>query len=123
MEAREVNIRTLALTLLLAATPAFGAEVDGKWTGSIDTPNGPVQVNYTFKAEGDALTGSTSAPDGTSIPIKGGKIAGNKVSFSLTLDFGAGPTTFDYTGEVSGTELKLHTSFMDMPIDFTLKKA
>ena len=118
-----MNIRTLALALLLAATPAFAAEVDGKWTGSIDTPNGPVQVNYTFKAEGDTLTGSSTGPDGTSIPIKDGKIAGKKMSFSLTLDFGAGPTTFNYTGELAGPELKLHTSFMDMPIDFTLKKA
>jgi hypothetical protein len=117
-----MNFRTLALGLLLVATPAFAADVDGKWTGSVETPNGPVQVNYTFKAEGDTLTGSTSAPDGSAIPIKDGKIAGNKVSFSLTLDFGAGPTTFNYTGEVSATELKLHTAYMDMPIDFTLKK-
>lgn len=118
-----MNIRTLAFALLLAATPAFAADVDGKWTGSIDTPNGAVQIDYTFKAEGDTLTGSQSAPDGTQIPIKDGKITGNKVSFSLTVDFGAGPTTFNYTGEVSATDLKLHTSFMDMPIDFTLKKA
>jgi hypothetical protein len=118
-----VNIRTLALALLLAASPAFAADVDGKWKGMIDTPNGPVEVNYTFKAEGEKLTGSTSAPDGTAIPITDGKIAGNKVSFSLTLDFGGGPVTFNYTGEVSPTELKLHTAFMDMPIDFTLKKA
>jgi hypothetical protein len=118
-----MNIRTLALGFLLAATPAFAADVDGKWTGSIDSPNGPVQVNFTFKAEGETLTGSQSAPDGTAIPIKDGKVAGNKVSFSLTLDFGAGPTKFDYTGDVSATELKLHTSFMEMPIDFMLKKA
>jgi hypothetical protein len=123
MEVRDVNIRALALALLLAATPAFAADIDGKWTGSVDTPNGPVQVNYTFKADGDTLTGSSTGPDGTSIAIKDGKIAGNKISFSLTLDFGAGPTTFNYTGEVSGTELKLHTSFMDMPIDMALKKA
>ena len=119
-----MNIRTLALgLLLLAATPAFAADVDGKWTGSIDTPNGPVQVNYTFKAEGEKLTGSTAAPDGTAIPIQDGKIAGKKVSFSLTLDFGGGPVTFNYTGEVSPKEMKLHSEFMGMPIDFTLTKA
>lgn len=117
-----MNVRTLAVALLLASAPAFAADVDGTWTGSIDTPNGPVQVNYTFKANGAALTGSTSAPDGSSIPIADGKIAGNMLSFSLTLDFGGGPTTFNYTGEVSAKELRLHTSFMDTPIDFTLKK-
>lgn len=117
-----MKIRALALALVLASVPAFAADVDGKWTGSIDTPNGPVEINYTFKADGTTLTGSTATPGGD-IPIKDGKINGTKVSFSLTLDFGQGPTTFNYTGEVSPKEMKLHSEFMGMPIDFTLKKA
>jgi len=117
-----MKIRALALGLLLASLPAFAADVDGKWTGSIDTPNGPVEINYTFKADGKTLTGSTATPGGD-IAIKDGKIDGSKVSFSLTLDFGQGPTTFNYTGEVSPKEMKLHSEFMGMPIDFTLKKA
>ena len=118
-----MKIRMLAIGLLLAAAPAFAADVDGKWTGTIDTPNGAVEVGYTFKAEESTLTGVASGPDGSSIPIKDGKISGNKISFSLTVDFGAGPTTFNYTGEVSPTELKLTTSFMDTPIEVKLKKA
>ena len=118
-----MNIRTLALGLLLAATPAFAADIDGKWVGAIDTPNGAMAVSYTFKADGNVLTGSTDGPDGTPLKIADGKIDGNKVSFSLSLDFGQGPTTFLYTGELAGTELKLHTSFMDMPIDMVLKKS
>jgi hypothetical protein len=119
-----MKLGKFALALLLAvAAPAFAADVDGKWTGSIDTPNGAVELNYTFKADGGTLTGFTTGPDGTQIPITDGKITGNKVSFSLTLDFGAGPATFNYTGEVSPTELKLKSSFMDMPFEFTLEKA
>ncbi len=118
-----MKIRTLALGLLLVtAAPVFAADIDGKWTGSVDTPNGAVALNYTFKADGTTLTGSTAGPDGNPIPIKDGKIDNNKVSFSLTLDFGQGPTTFLYTGVVSPTELKLHSEFMGMPIDFALKK-
>lgn len=119
-----MNIRALAFALLLAvAAPVFAADIDGKWTGTIDTPGGAMELNYTFKAEGAKLTGFTTGPDGTRIDITDGKIDGNKVSFKLTLDFGGGPTTFDYTGVVSPTELKLHSAFMDMPIDFALKKA
>lgn len=118
-----MNIRTIALAFLLAAAPAFAADVDGKWKGTVDTPGGPVEVNYTFKADGEKLTGAALSPDGTPVAIDKGKITGSKLSFSLTLDFGGGPTTFDYTGVVSPTELKLHTEFMGMPIDFTLKKA
>jgi hypothetical protein len=119
-----VNIRGLAFAVLLAvAAPVFAADIDGKWTGTIDTPGGAVEINYTFKSDGGTLTGFTTGPDGTQIPIADGKVDGNKVSFKLTLDFGGGPTTFDYTGVVSPTELKLQSSFMDMPIDFSLKKA
>jgi hypothetical protein len=118
-----MNIRVLALGLLLAASPAFAADVDGKWTGSIDAGNGPVEVNYTFKADGTTLTGTTTGPDGTALPLKNGSITGNQIAFSLDLDFGQGPTTFKYTGVVSPTEIKLHTEFMGMPFDFTVKKA
>lgn len=118
-----MKIRTLALGLLLVAAPAFAADIDGKWTGSLDSPNGPVMLSYTFKAEGAVLTGSTTGPDGTPLPIKDGKITGNMLSFTLTMDFGGGPTTINYTGEVSGSDLKLHSNFMDMPIDFALKKS
>ena len=118
-----MKIKSLALGFLLFASPVFAADIDGKWTGTIDTPNGATEVHYTFKAEDSTLTGAALAPDGSAVPIRNGKVEGNKISFSLTLDFGAGPTTFDYTGEVSPTQLKLHTSFMDMAIDMTLKKA
>jgi hypothetical protein len=119
----KTNITSLALGLLLVAAPVWAADIDGKWSGSIDTPNGAVPINYELKAEGEKLTGTSSGPDGSPVAIEGGKISGNKLSFSLTIDFGAGPTKFDYTGEVSATELKLHSSFMDMPLEFTLKKS
>ena len=117
-----MRLKSLALALLLAAAPAFAADIDGKWTGSIDTPGGAIAIAYTFKAEGAALTGSSLGPDGSALPIKNGKVDGNKISFAQDLDFGQGPVTFNYTGVVSPTQLKLHSSFMDMPIDFTLKK-
>ena len=116
-------IPAFACASLLVALPALADTVDGKWVGSLDTPNGPVDVNYTFSAKGEMLTGFTTSPDGMSIPIKDGKIKGNKLSFSLTLDFGQGPVTFNYTGEVSPAQLKLHTDFMGQPLDFALKKS
>ncbi len=118
-----MKVKSLALALLLAAAPAFAADIDGKWTGSIDTPGGAMAIEYTFKLEGAALTGASLGPDGNPLPIRNGKIDGNKVSFAQDIDFGQGPITFNYTGELSPTELKLHSSFMDMPIELTLKKA
>jgi hypothetical protein len=108
--------------LLLVAAPAFAADVDGTWTGSLETPNGTVPLSFTFKADGDALSGSTLGMDGQAVPLKNGKIEGDKISFSFDVDFGQGPFTFNYTGVVSKTELKLATDFMGNPIEFTLKK-
>ncbi|HEX3836378.1 MAG TPA: hypothetical protein VHW25_05380 [Steroidobacteraceae bacterium] len=118
-----MKIRALAFILLLAAAPAFAADVDGKWTGSIDTPNGPVQVAYTLKANGATLTGSTTGPDGALIALKNGKVNGDKISFSMDVNMGDAPTTFMYTGVVSATEIKLHTDFMGQAIDFSVKKS
>jgi hypothetical protein len=118
-----MNIKALAFGLLLAPAPAFGANLDGKWTGSLDSPNGPVQLSYAFKADGKSLTGSTTGLDGSSVALKNGTIRGDKITFSIDLDLGGGPTTFMYTGVGAPGEIKLYTEFMGMPIDFTLKKA
>jgi hypothetical protein len=118
-----MRIRVLAFILLLAAAPAFAADVDGKWTGSIDTPNGPVQVAYTFKADGTTLTGSTTGQDGAPIALKNGKVDGDKISFSMDISMGDTPTTFSYTGVVTATEIKLHTDFMGQAIDYSVKKS
>ena len=117
-----MKIRALALGLLLAAAPAFGADVDGKWTGSLDTPNGPVELSYVFKADGKTLSGSMAGMDGSSIALKNGTIDGNKLAFSIDVDVGGGPTTFKYTGEMTAAGIKLHSEFMGMPFDFTVKK-
>ena len=45
----------LALGFLLLTTTAFAADVDGRWTGSMATPNGDVPVNFRFQTDGATL--------------------------------------------------------------------
>jgi hypothetical protein len=111
------------LGILLVSTSAFAAPVDGKWTGMIDTPMGPVAVAFTFKADGAMLAGSTTGPDGAEAPIKNGKIDGDKISFSVDLDFGGMAFTLAYAGVVSPDLIKLTADFMGMPFEFVVKKA
>jgi hypothetical protein len=113
---------TFALGFLLLAVSAFAADVDGKWTGTISTPNGDFPQTFTLKADGPALSGSLEFMPGMEIPISEGKVDGNNISFSVTLDFGM-PFKLTYTGVVSGNELKVKGDAAGMPFEFVLKKA
>ena len=56
------------------------------------------------------------------IPIADGKVDGDNISFSVTLDIGM-PLKLTYTGVVSGNELKVKGDAGGMPFEFVLKKA
>src|SRR5215469_11290509 len=98
-------MKLLAVAMLLA-TAAFAADVDGKWSGSMATPNGDVPVGFTFKADGAMLNGSTMGPDGMEVKIKDGKVDGSNISFTITLDFQGMPFTMNYKGVVAKDEIK-----------------
>lgn len=113
----------LALALLITSVTAFAGPIDGKWTGSIDTPNGKVDLVYQLASEGTTLTGNAIGPDGTPVPLQNGKIEGNKLSFTLTFtNMGPEPLVFHYTGDLAGDELTLRSDFMGQPFEFKLKK-
>ncbi len=61
------------LALVFVGRPAGAADVDGKWSGSLDSPNGPVQMGFTFKADGATLSGTSTGPDGAEVAIKSGR--------------------------------------------------
>lgn len=109
--------------LLIAGLTAFGADVDGKWAGTVASPQGEFPVAFTFKAEGATLTGSTTGFDGAEVPIKDGKIDGANISFNVTFDFGGMPFMLSYKGVVAADSIKVTGEAAGMPFEFTLKKA
>jgi hypothetical protein len=117
------QVFALMVALVLVAAPAFAEDVDGQWTGTLATPMGDVPVTFTFKAEGGGkLAGSMLGMDGTQIPIANGKIDGNKISYTVTLDFGGMTLELIYRGVVSPTEIKLDGEVFGMPFDLVVKK-
>jgi hypothetical protein len=109
--------------LLFFGISALAADVDGKWTGSVSTPNGDFPQAFTFKADGASLTGSMTGIDGMEVAIKDGKIDGNTVTFNVSLDFGGMPFMLSYKGVMSGEEMKVTGEVMGMPFEFALKKS
>jgi hypothetical protein len=109
--------------LVLLASSAFAADVDGKWAGTMATPMGDIPIGFTLKADGATLTGSTTGPDGTDIAIKDGKVDGANISFSVTFDFGGMPFTLMYKGVVSADSIKFSGDAGGMPFEVVVKKA
>lgn len=115
-------VKYLWALVLVAAMPVMAADIDGNWKGNIDSPNGAVEVKFSFKMEKDKLTGAATGPDGMSIPISDGKMEGNKISFSVSFDFGGQAVVIPYKGELAKDKLNLEMSFMEMPIAIVLTR-
>ena len=107
--------------LALAAT-MYAADITGKWTGKMETPNGSRDVNMAFKADGATLTGSVSGRNGDT-PIENGKIDGDNISFTVTRKFNDMEIKMNYTGKVSGDSIKLNYKMRDNDVELTLKRA
>jgi len=118
-----MRIAMLTCAVLLVASLAWAGDVDGKWSGSIETPNGPATIGFVFKADGSALSGSTTGPDGSQVAFKDGKIDGNMISFVVNLDYGGMPFAIAYTGVVSPQKIDLKGDLMGMPFEFSVMKA
>jgi hypothetical protein len=115
-------MRVMAMGFLLLAAPAVAADIDGRWSGTMVTPMGDFPIAFVFKADGDKLTGAMIGMDGAEFPIANGKIEGNNISYTVTLDFGGMALEFTYKGVLTGTELKLNGTVFDMPFELVVRK-
>jgi hypothetical protein len=77
-------VMTVGLAMALATT-AFAADVNGKWVGNVETPNGPIELTYEFKADGEMLTGTVASAQG-SLPLNNGKIAAGVLTYDVALE-------------------------------------
>jgi hypothetical protein len=75
-----------ALVMMIGlAVPALAADVTGKWVGNVETPNGPLELTYEFKSEGETLTGTVASSMG-SLPLNKGKIAGDTLTYEVAIE-------------------------------------
>ena len=108
--------RTLIL-LLLAVMTAAAADVTGAWKGTVDTPNGSIDISANLKADGNTVTGTLTAM-GNDQTIAKGKLDADKISFEITGEMG----TLVYAGTVNGDEMKLSLTVMGNEIPIVLKR-
>jgi len=112
------NILRLLCGFALAAV-SFAADITGKWTAMVPGRNGEQETTFTFKQEGDKLTGSLTGRQGE-LAIADGKVSGDSISFSVETQRGKQT----YTSTVSGGEIKFkREGGPGQPREFTAKKA
>lgn len=93
--------------ILLAVFVACAADVSGKWKSEFQTQSGDTRTTtYTFKVDGDKLTGTISGGRGGEVEIKDGKVSGDEISFTVVRSFGGNEMKQNYKGKVSGDEIK-----------------
>jgi hypothetical protein len=103
MNARKIVVLiTIALASLVSL---YAADVTGKWTAEFDTPIGVQKYTYDLKADGDKLTGKAISQLGET-PIQNGVVKGDEISFVEQLNFEGMDLRIEYTGKVSGDEIK-----------------
>jgi hypothetical protein len=121
------SIALASLSLALAGS-AWSADttVAGKWQGQFDSQVGLQKYTYEFKVAGTNLTGRAIGirDEGTNnVAITEGTVSTNGISFVEPLKFEDNELRIEYTGKVSGDEIKLHRKVGDFAEeDFVAKR-
>ena len=123
MRTNRFAILTVLLTLFSVA--AWAADVTGNWTGSMAGGGADFSLTYSFKQDGNKLSGTVTGPQGDPMPLIDCKIDGDKIFFAVKVDMGGNATTFSSKGTVKGDVIALTTT-NDAGLDFggqmTLKR-
>ena len=93
-------------------------DLNGKWVGVINTPDGTsLDVSYNFKVDGAKLTGTALSPAGE-VSIDNGKITDDQFSFSVNVNGIAYPHTGKLYADSCGLDIdfgngaKVHTRLL-----------
>jgi hypothetical protein len=122
-----MNPMTKRLLLLSVACAIFAglllaADISGNWSGTMAFGDQQIPLSYTFKQDGDKLTGAVHGPQGD-LPLIDGKVDGDKVTFAVSVDMGGNATRFVSSGTIKGEEIALDTKAGDFASTMTLKRA
>lgn len=93
------------LLIVFLALAVSAADITGNWKADLQTPQGMAQVSYSFKQDGETLTGTWQAGQSPTVQISEGKVTGDKVSFLVKIE--AAGLTFAHEGKIKGDEIEL----------------
>ena len=92
-------MKRLALLLAIAAL-SFAADITGTWSFEVETEMGSGSPTFTFKQDGEKLTGTYRGQLGEA-PVTG-KVTGDKVEFSFEASPAGEKIKVVYSGAIGG---------------------
>lgn len=110
-----------AVFAFLVAAPVFGADASGTWKASFDTQVGVQNYTYTFQVDGNKLTGRAKSDNGDT-EITEGKINGDTITFVENLNYQGMPLRIEYTGKLTGDEIKFSRKIADVATEELVAK-
>jgi hypothetical protein len=117
---RKLTLTFCAIALMMAAGTAMAADASGTWVGQTGgAGGGGMTITFHFKQDGAKLTGTVDVPQADPVPIGDGKVDGNKVSFTLKIEFGGETMKITHEGAFAGDEMKLNTKMEGGPASGT----
>jgi hypothetical protein len=120
------SIALAALMLAFIGTARAGDSATGKWKGQFDSQIGLQKYTFELKVAGTNLTGKAIGERemGTNeVVITEGTVSTNGIFFVEPLKFGDNELRIEYTGKVSGDEIKFHRKVGDYAEeDFVAKR-
>ncbi len=122
MTKQRISLLVGALAVVIVAA-LQAADVTGKWVAQVPGRDGQtVEQTFTFKVDGEKLTGSVSGPRGD-VPITDGKISGDDLAFTLVVQDNT--VKLLYKGKVAGDEIKFtrQREGRDQTQEFVAKRA
>src|SRR5262245_59207946 len=121
MKIKILLILSVAVAAMFFASPVFGVELelDGRWIGSITTPDGDeYPLDFTFKVDGNKLTGTSSHVPGDQ-EIQDGKVTGDDFSFWI---LAALDVKVIFTGKLHDHVCEINMDYDGYKAKTTLKK-
>src|SRR5436305_15217449 len=121
-------MKRLLAVFALSALAAMAADISGNWKATADLGNGPMERTFTFKQDGNKVTGETTSTMMGKSTITDGKVEGDTVTFTITGKFGDQEMKLSYAGKINGNEIKFKTEVQggggggNGPIEWTAKK-
>jgi hypothetical protein len=115
-----------AIMTLFCVTAALAQDFNGTWSSVFESQIGEQKYTFDFKVKGDKLTGKATSEikgEKRDTELKDGKVKGDDISFTETLNFQDMEIKIEYSGKIKGDEIKLKRKVGDFAeYDITLKR-